>query len=152
MRKISGVAVLTLLVAAIGAVALAAGGCQRSSTAGRPTEATAGSGLQITKTNIVFIPSACKAGSAVLWLGLGSASVKLLGHADGHCVFDYTFEIEGGYSTYRCRVPLSTERVTIEAVGSSEVRTSFDLKGCKLLKTGNMLLEAAATPPVQPDK
>jgi len=96
------------------------------------------SGLEVTAKRIRFAPRTATQGQGTIYIGLGSASIHLRGHEDGYCVFDYTFEIEGGYTTYRCRVPLSEPFVAIEALNNEEVSTSFDLTRCEIIKRGNV--------------
>jgi hypothetical protein len=95
-------------------------------------------GVTVSETRLQFTPRTATEGRGTIGLGLGSASVELGGHEGGCCVFDYTFEIEGGYTTYRCRVPLSAPSVVVEAVSDYEVATSFDLADCEVIKRGNL--------------
>ena len=56
-------------------------------------------------------------------------------------MFDYTCEIEGGYTTYRCRLPADAPPATIQLPGgATDPTTSFDLNRCRIVRTGNVLL------------
>lgn len=74
---------------------------------------------------------------------LGSVTVETLGHKEGELLFEYTHEVEGGYTVYLCRVPVSGPLVTIRLPkgGDTEPVTSFDMKDCEFVRSGNMLLE-----------
>lgn len=100
----------------------------------------AGTQFTVTKTSIRFDPKTCVRGSAGLGWGLGSVGVNVLGREDGYCVFDYTDEVEGGYSIYRCRVDLDGPPVTIESTPSG-IKTSFSLKDAHVLHRGNIHFE-----------
>ena len=68
----------------------------------------------VEKTKITFDPKTCTEGRGHFFWGLGSSAVKILGHADGQCVFEYTAEVEMGVSVYRVKVPVDSGPVTIE--------------------------------------
>ena len=74
---------------------------------------------------------------------LGSVTVETLGHKEGELRFEYTHEVEGGYTVYLCRVPVSGPLVTIRLPkgGDTEPVTSFDLEDCDFVRQGNVLLE-----------
>ena len=82
----------------------------------------------------------CVRGRARLPWGLGSIEVNVLGREDDLCVFDYTDEVEGGYTIYRCRVPVTEKSVSIRSEGAG-IATSFSLKDAHVLHRGNLLLE-----------
>ncbi|MHC4178917.1 MAG: hypothetical protein ACYSWU_15500 [Planctomycetota bacterium] len=74
-------------------------------------------------------------------MGLGSVTVETLGHDNGQFVFEYTCEIEGGYNTYRCRIPVAGPPATVQLPGGATLpKTSFDLYKCEIVGKGNMLL------------
>jgi hypothetical protein len=71
----------------------------------------------------------------------------MLGHEKGECVFEFTDEVEGGYSVYRCRVPVESGPVTIEQgtirEGESSwpgIITSFPRDQGTIVRRGNLLL------------
>ncbi|MEZ5943093.1 MAG: hypothetical protein R3C18_17000 [Planctomycetaceae bacterium] len=79
---------------------------------------------------------------AMFGLGLGSITLETVSVADGELTFLYTPEVEGGYTVYECVVPISSEPVTVHvAPDSTPGETSFDLQKCKIIRSGNLLLE-----------
>jgi hypothetical protein len=87
--------------------------------------------------SLSFDPKTCTQGQATVAWGLGSTSVKVLGHKDGFCVFEVKAEVEGGYTVYLCKVPLDSGPVTIEV--GLPAKTSFALDKCKIVRGGNVL-------------
>jgi hypothetical protein len=58
---------------------------------------------------------------------------------DRDLTFRYTPEIEGGYTTYECTVPISATFVAIRIAPDGTVgETSFDLAACKVIGQGNV--------------
>ena len=75
-------------------------------------------------------------------IGQGSITIETLHVRDGNLTFHYTPEVEGGYATYECTVPVSPKPVEfIIDPGGTPGATSFDLTKCKLVRHGNLLLE-----------
>jgi hypothetical protein len=87
--------------------------------------------------SLSFDPKTCTQGQATVFWALGSTSVKVLGHKDGHCVFELKAEVEGGYRVYLCKVPVDGGVVTVGA--GMPPKTSFPLDKCKVIRGGNML-------------
>lgn len=104
----------------------------------------------VTNDAITFDPRTCTEGSGTIWLALGSVKVKVLGQKDGFCVFDYTVEVEGGYTTYRCRIPVSDPPVWVRKGGATGTTTSFDLSKCEKVANGNVHFGPASRPATQP--
>jgi hypothetical protein len=80
--------------------------------------------------------------------GFGSVTVETFGHSNSEFAFEYTKEIEGGYTVYRCTAPIAAPAITIEIPkgGGTQPKTSFDLKKCKVVRSGNLLLERSQPP------
>ncbi|QDT20993.1 hypothetical protein [Gimesia chilikensis] len=74
---------------------------------------------------------------------LGSVTVETLGHKEGELLFEYTHEVEGGYTVYLCRVPVTDQPVTIELPkgGDTEPKTSFDLEDSKFVREGSVFFD-----------
>lgn len=74
---------------------------------------------------------------------LGSVTVETLGHKEGELLFEYTHEVEGGYTVYLCRVPVSGQLVTIRLPkgGDTEPETSFDLEDCEFVRRGSVFFD-----------
>ena len=74
---------------------------------------------------------------------LGSVTVETLGHKEDELLFEYTHEVEGGYTVYLCRVPVTDQPVTIQLPkgGDTEPRTSFDLEDCELVRRGSVFFD-----------
>jgi hypothetical protein len=75
-------------------------------------------------------------------IGQGSITIETIRVTDKRLTFQYTLEVEGGYTIYECTVPVSPTPVefTINS-GGTPGKTSFDLEKCKLIRSGNLLLE-----------
>jgi hypothetical protein len=95
-------------------------------------------------------PMGCAEESRTLPWSLGSASIRVLGHKDKKCHFEYTIEVEGGYTIYDCAVPRDGPLIMIKETSSQDsddygarrdVRTSFSLKACETRKSGNFFQE-----------
>lgn len=78
---------------------------------------------------------------------LGSVCVTVQGVKDDACVFEYMFEIEGGYTVHLCQVPRSAGEVSVrwtwkpnpDGLGGHEhMATSFATERCEVVKTGNV--------------
>lgn len=69
--------------------------------------------------------------------------METLGHKEGELLFEYTHEVEGGYTVYLCRVPVSGPLVTIRLPkgGDTEPRTSFDLEDCGFVRRGSVFFD-----------
>jgi hypothetical protein len=65
-------------------VALMAG----SRHAVRSQDTITASKVVVDKTKITFDPKTCTEGHGQFFWGFGSSAVKVLGHKDGHCVFE----------------------------------------------------------------
>lgn len=94
--------------------------------------------FKVSKNTVSFDPKACAEGETQLRWMLGSVHVKILGHKDGQCVFEFTREIEGGYTVYRCQVPVDGPPVTIEVGGAKLVQTPFPLNRCEIIRRGTV--------------
>src|SRR5262245_23142243 len=99
------------VVIVLAAVALTAG----ARPAVQSQDQKTASQVVVDRTKITFDPKTCTAGRGHFFWGLGSSAVKVLGHKDGHCIFEYTAEVEMGHTVYLVRVPLDSGPVTIEA-------------------------------------
>lgn len=112
-------------------------------------------GLVVTKDAITIDPTVCTRGTGTLFFGLGSVQVKVVGQQEGQCVFDYTLDVEGGYTTWRCRVPVSDPPVVIQrnsdgAEFQKWVKTSIDLSKCEKIEAGNVHFGPSTRPATQP--
>jgi len=96
--------------------------------------------ILVEKSSLTFNPATCMRGSAGFGWGLGSVQVNVLGRENGHCVFDFTNEIEGGYTVYRCQAPVMVKEVRIYEQ-NGDIQTSFDLKAAKIVGGGNLLMD-----------
>lgn len=123
-------------ILASSSAALAAGGEQRIPS----------TGIVVDGTRLSFEPKTCTTGQTGFAWGLGSVQVKVLGHEDGKCVFDYIWEVEGAgnYRVDRVRVPVNAGPVVIEAGDSkggpnhwSFVYTSFTKEQATLVRLSN---------------
>lgn len=75
-------------------------------------------------------------------IGQGSVSLETIETKDNHLTFQYTPEIEGGYTIYECIVPVSASPITIKVNSDGTPgKTSFDLSKCRVVKTGNVQWE-----------
>jgi len=106
---------------------------------GRPVS----SRVAVKDTTITFDPKTCTGGRGLFFWGLGSCAVKVLGHQDGHCVFEYTQEIEMGTTVYLVWVPVDSGRVVIKIDSVTEGGstfpwpvTSFSLEKAKVVRRG----------------
>jgi hypothetical protein len=91
------------------------------------------------KTNVIsFPPATAKRGDApMLTFALGSVQVIIVDNDGKYCTFEYTLDIEQGYKTYRCRVPVSDPNVTIELTDDpGNIKTSFRLDQCEVVRVG----------------
>jgi hypothetical protein len=89
---------------------------------------SAANGISVTATSLSFDPETCELTDAVLPLGEGSISVNVLERDDNVCTFEYTLEVDGGYSVYQVTVSVHDGMVIIEvAPETNKVTTSFDL-------------------------
>jgi hypothetical protein len=126
--------IIVLVVVALTAV---------SRHAARSQDEKPASKVVVDKTKITFDPKTCTGGRGHFYWGFGSSAVKVLGHKDGHCVFEYTAEVEMGHTIYLVRVPVGSGPVTIE-VGTVKqgetsypgVITSFPLDKARVLRRG----------------
>jgi hypothetical protein len=75
-------------------------------------------------------------------IGLGSITIQTMQVKDKKLTFLYTPEVEGGYATYECTVPVSSKPIEfkIDSDGTPG-KTSFDLTKCKIVKRGNLLMD-----------
>lgn len=72
-------------------------------------------------------------------LGQGSITIETIRSDDGSLVFQYTPEIEGGYTVYECKVPIGQEPVVFRVNrDGTPGEPSFDLSKCKRLRMGNL--------------
>ncbi|MBM79541.1 MAG: hypothetical protein CMJ78_02970 [Planctomycetaceae bacterium] len=113
-------------------------GCQSEP----PTPTT----ITVTKEELRFDPKTVKPSKATLGWGLGSGTVEVLGREAGSCLFEYTDEIEGGYSVYKVSVPVDSGPVWVRYENSidygtyteSGLLTSFSLEKARKVRTGNL--------------
>ena len=105
---------------------------------GKPTQ------VAVKGTTITFDPKTCVAGRGRFPWGLGSCGVNVLGRKDGHCLFEYTQEVEMGETVYLVRVPVESGPVTVKigrvTRGTSTYDwpvTSFPLDQAKVLRRGS---------------
>jgi hypothetical protein len=97
----------------------------------------------VDKKKLTFDPKTCTEGHGLFFWGHGSCAVKILGHKDGHCVFEYTEEVEMGHTIYLVRVPVDSGPVTIEEgtvtkgkTSYTGIITSFPLDKAKVVRRG----------------
>lgn len=75
-------------------------------------------------------------------IGQGSITLETLSIEDGKMTFQYTPEIEGGYTIYECTVPVSPTPITIKvSTDGTPGDNSFNLAECKVIRSGNLLLD-----------
>lgn len=77
-------------------------------------------------------------------LPLGSIELETLNADDGSLTFRYTPEVEGGYSTYECKVPIADKPIEfhVNQTDGTPGGTSFDIETCcELIREGNLLDE-----------
>lgn len=102
------------------------------------------SAFRLDKTkNVIYMDTRVAPGQLCRFdIGLGSITIETLHAADEKLTFHYTPEIEGGYTTYECAVPVSPSPVEfrIESDGTPG-STSFDLSKCKVVRSGSFLDE-----------
>lgn len=133
---------LAILLAVIGVTLTS----RPASRAQVPPLATKPSPVVVTGTRLTFDPkNATEGGGGFAW-GLGSVNVRLRGHRDGRCEFDYQWEVEGAgnYQVYRVSVPLDSGPVIIDAEQregkddhrwSGGVFTSFTANEARLIRS-----------------
>jgi hypothetical protein len=72
---------------------------------------------------------------------MGSSNIAVKRRQGDECLLQVFSEVEGGYTERECRVPVSAGELTIYEGGIS-FYYSHDLSNhCKVIKTGNLLLE-----------
>src|SRR6476469_7926889 len=69
--------------------------------------------IVVDKKKLTFDPKTCTEGTGQFFWGHGSCAVKVLGHKDGDCVFEYDAEVEMGRTVYLVRVPVNSGPVSI---------------------------------------
>lgn len=75
-------------------------------------------------------------------IGQGSISLETLKVENNQLTFRYTPEVEGGYTTTECTIPVSATPVEIKiAPDGTPSDTSFDLTDCTPLRHGNLHFE-----------
>lgn len=85
--------------------------------------------------------SQCSPVNQSLAWGLGSATISVKGRRGPNCVIEHVSEIEGGFTQSECSIPNSLGPLTIHQ-GGMDFYYSFDVsKYCKVIKSGNSLLE-----------
>lgn len=103
----------------------------------RSEDKAASSKVVVDKASITFDPKTCAEGRGVIYWGLGSSSVRVLGNKDGQCVFEYVAEVEMGQTVYLVRVPADAGPVTVKADPSGRgVVTSFPLDKARVVRRG----------------
>lgn len=132
-------------------VLCASGGLAPSRAAEKAGSTTAGAASGIVKTvsSLGFDPGACTVDEESLDWTLGSVSARVLGLIGGDCTFEYTHEMEGGYSVYRVQVPTGDPQVVIREARPTRggysphrIETSFSLAGAELLRHGNVFVDS----------
>lgn len=93
--------------------------------------------IDVAESSLAFHPGTCVRGKAGFGWGLGSVQINIHGREHGFCIFDYTSEVEGGISVYRCRAPVNGPRIKIY-VDNGSIATSFSLEKAKLIRSGNV--------------
>jgi len=73
--------------------------------------------ISVAGQRLTFDPNTCTEGTGMFFWGNGSVRVTVLGHKDGHCVFDYQWEVEGAgnHLVHRLNVPTNSGPVVIDA-------------------------------------
>lgn len=99
---------------------------------------SASSKVVVGKKKLTFDPKTCTEGQGHFFWTYGSSAVKILGHKDGHCVFEYTAEVEMGHLIYHVRVPVDSGPVTIEESTDTGIFTSFPLDKAKVMRRGGV--------------
>ena len=125
-------------------------GCNRHQSSASPTDTSTGESIvtesafkfEKLKSRILLDTRVAPGQRETFWIGLGSMTIETISANSGMLTINYTPEEEGGYTVYECNLPISDEPVVFE-IDPAEVpgKTSFDLNDCKVLKTGNLLLE-----------
>jgi hypothetical protein len=90
------------------------------------------SAVKVEGRRLSFDPKTCTEGYGHVFFFSGSFAVQVIGHKDGQCRFEFTYEIEGGYTVYLGQVPVNGGLVTIDAQGPLE--TSFPWKSLTILR------------------
>lgn len=92
---------------------------------------------------IIYLDTQAPAGQRRQFgIGLGSITIETLRTTNNQLVFHYTPEVEGGYTTYECTIPVSPPPVEFRIKSDGTPGdTSFDLTKCKVVRRGNLLLE-----------
>lgn len=75
--------------------------------------------------------------SLMVWLPLGSAAISVVDGNNESCTFEYSFEIEGGYTVSRCEA-LPGTTLGINVLDDDLVETSFDTAQCEAVRMGNV--------------
>ena len=107
---------------------------------------SASSEMRVDGESLSFVPATCPPGKAQFAWGLGSVHVEVLQSSLEECHFEFTSEVEGGYTVYRCSVPLAQPRVEI-SIRNGDIATSFDLTNAKIVRRGNLHEEPGPTVP-----
>jgi hypothetical protein len=80
--------------------------------------------IAVTEASPIFDSATCEITSALLPMGQGSVAVDINQRKGGVCTFEYTFDVEGGYTVYRVSVPVDGGLVDIHAQpGQTSVET-----------------------------
>ncbi len=136
-------------------VALAlAGGCGLSREASEPPRATAEPKQDSAalpdnaftfdeKAGVIFLDARVPPGQRRRFdIGQGSITLETLHVQDDNLTFHFTPETEGGYVVYECTVPISPDPISFQInPDGTPGATSFDLSQCKMIRSGNLLLE-----------
>lgn len=120
---------------------LVLGACEEAARPDRDGSGAArnepGTPIVVDGSSMVFDPRTVMRGSAGTGWGLGSYRVWILGRAGGQCVFELFDEIEGGFTSYLCSVPVDGPPVRIFEHNGDLART-FDLAKAEVLGRGNL--------------
>ena len=112
---------------------------QTEASADNHVEAKSAMAFDITKSKILLDTRIPPSQRRRFDIGQGSITIETLSVEDNLLVIHYTPEVEGGYTVYECKLPISAEPVVFEIDASGcPGEPSFDLAACKTVKTGNV--------------
>lgn len=117
----------------------------QGSTSARPSQESPSPG------GLVIDLAECKQATTVVYSKFGSEKLVVKGRGGSKCVIERRSETEGAYVSSQCRVPVSRGKLMLaertEPAASNKddesdtVRLDDVSKFCKVVKTGNLLLE-----------
>jgi hypothetical protein len=93
----------------------------------------------------------CKQETKIVYSKFGSEKIVVKGRRGSRCVIERTSETEGSYIKHECRIPISRGKLNLaekaepaagKNAGKCEATSLSNVsKYCKVVKTGNVLLE-----------